>query len=173
LSDATVEIAATYGMILEDTLTMSDAMADAKRSPLETDYLYYVGSYLGKIYALNEDIQLDDGATFESCFISKNIDGADQIPEFLSRYKTLYKARLIYVDRESTIPVAMSTSTDGGTTWTTRTANLGTGTMQTQWHDFWFHNTGHNFMMKISTEAVGDFQWLALELYFNDAGDLF
>ena len=141
---------------------------------LTTDFSYYMGSDDGKIY-LTTDSQLgDDGRVITSEYISKTTDFSEANPEYAALYKTVYAVRLLYDDLSSGTSVAMSISTDGGSTWSDSTKSIGTGTLLPNTKDFYFIKTGRHFTFKIEhASATKEFKFLGMDIEFELAGTYF
>jgi len=171
------ESASGGGVIVDSTtdgITLLDSPGDIFTLTLETNYGYYFGDFSGKIYYESDEYGSDDGTAINAYWLSKDTDFADIDEDALSRYKTVYKARLFYVDLTAGQSVVISVSTDGGTTWTPSGRNIGTGDGTIKSTDFFFIKTGDVFQFKINHDAdSGKFQWINMEVLYSVGGDYF
>jgi hypothetical protein len=157
-----------------ETINIFDDAGDIYTLTLETDYGYYFGDFSGKIYYENEGYGADDGTAINAYWLSKETDFADIDQDALSNYKTVYKARLFYVDQTAGQSVTISVSNDGGTNWTAVGRNIGTGDNTVKSADFFFIKTGDVFQFKVNHNATtGKFQWLNLEVFYSIGGQYF
>ena len=157
-----------------DTITLLDDVGDIFTLTLETDYGYYLGDFSGNIYYENEVYGSDNGTAINAYWLSKETDFSDVDEDAISRFKTVYKARLFYVDRTAGTAVIVSASNDGGTTWTSVGRNIGTGDGTTKSVEFFFIKTGDVFQFKIDhNDTEGKFQWLNMEVFYSVGGDYF
>ena len=157
-----------------DTITLIDDVGDIFTLTLETDYGYYLGDFSGKFYYENEAYGSDNGTAINAYWLSKETDFSDVDEDAISRFKTVYKARLFYVDKTAGTAVIVSVSNDGGTTWTSVGRNIGTGDGTTKSVEFFFIKTGDTFQFKIEHNATeGKFQWLNFEVSYSIGGDYF
>ena len=157
-----------------DTMVMFDEAGGAFTLTLETDYGYYFGDFSGNIYYENEAYGSDNGTAINAYWLSKETDFSDIDEDAISRFKTVYKARLFYVDRTAGTAVIVSVSNDGGTTWTSAGRNIGTGDDTTKSIEFFFIKTGDTFQFKVDhNDTTGKFQWLNLEVFYSVGGDYF
>ena len=158
----------------KDTIALIDDVGDIHTLTLETDYGYYFGGFDGKIYHESEGYESDNGTAIGAIWYSKVTDFSDIDPEAISRFKTVYKARLFYVDKTAGTEVTFSVSNDGGTTWTPVSRNIGTGDGTTKSIEFFFIKTGDVFQFRIEHNATeGKFQWLNFEAFYSLGGDYF
>ena len=171
------ESASGTGEIVDSTtdgITLLDSSGDIFTLTLETNYGYYFGDFSGKIYHESEEYGSDAGTAINAYWLSKETDFADIDGDALGRFKTVYKARLFYVDKTAGQSVAVSISTDGGTTWTDSGRNVGTGDDTVKSADFFFIKTGDVFQFKVNHDAdSGKFQWINLEVFYSIGGDYF
>ena len=157
-----------------DTIALLDNVGDVHTLTLQTDYGYYLGGFDGKIYHENGGYDSDDGTAIDSIWLSKETDFSDIDPEALGKFKTVYKARLFYVDKTAGTTVTFSVSNDGGITWTGIGRNMGTGDGTTKSIEFFFIKTGDVFQFKLEHNATeGKFQWLNFEVLYSIGGDYF
>lgn len=170
VSASGVEVSTQSDTCIE-TVTVSDSASAAAVSPLETTFRYYLGSFEGKVYSEREDVYSDDGTAIDAIWESKDLDFGDMFPELIDRDKTLYKVRLTYTDKTSDTEVDIGASTNGGTTWATRTKSIGTGDGTTKDAEFYFVLTGTYLRFRIRNNSTTDqFQWTRLVPFVVDAG---
>ncbi len=161
-----------YGQINSETITITDTLEDSVLITINT--AHYVGTSVGNVYRYGADYLSDAGSTIRSFWKSKKIDFFDQYPQFLDAWKTLWRVKLIYVDKTANTTVNLYVSTDGGTTMTVKSKTLGTGDGITKEAYFWFIKTGRYFNFWIEhVSTTNAFQWLSLEAEFTPAGDFF
>ncbi len=113
-----------------------------------------------------------------SYWTSKVMDLSDQIEGSEDKWKTVDHGRLLYEDISTATPTTFYLSNDGGVTWTSQNANLGTGDGTPKWADFWFRTaancTGKDFVVKIESPAVAkDFVWTGIQLVVDVRGESF
>jgi hypothetical protein len=113
-------------------------------------------------------------ATNLTCYIqSKDFDMSDQQPAFQNVTKTVDHVQLEYVDEDSSTPVAVSLSVNGGQTWVGTTSRaIGTGSGLTRVADFWFLPvTGKMFRIKVeSTSSSKNFCWTGVYISYSVGG---
>ena len=157
-----------------DTLTLLDDVGDIFTLTLATNYGYYLGDFSGKIYHESDEYGSDNGTAINAYWLSKETDFSDIDEDAMSKFKTVYKARLFYVDKTAGTAVVVSVSNDGGTTWTSVGRNIGTGDGTTKSVEFFFIKTGDTFQFKIDhNDTEGKFQWLNMEVFYSVGGDYF
>jgi len=157
-----------------DTITLLDNVGDVFTLTLKTNYGYYLGDFSGKIYYESDEYGSDNGTAINAYWLSKETDFSDVDEEAMSKFKTVYKARLFYVDKTAGTAVIVSVSNDGGTTWTSVGRNIGTGDGTTKSIEFFFIKTGDTFQFKIDhNDTEGKFQWLNMEVFYSVGGDYF
>jgi hypothetical protein len=116
----------------------------------------------------------DAGEKIEAYETLKQGDFADQDQWSHNQYKTIYEARLWYVDKNANATTTLRLSDDGGQTWTDTTLSLGNGDGTVKAAKFHVIFTGHTITPRLLNDsAEQDFQWIALELYYMYAGDYF
>jgi len=156
------------------TVTLSMDTLDTSSSAIKTDYAYFLGSDDGKVYKYHPDYLGDNSVAIPSIWQSKCTDFADQLPQYLDSYKTLYKVRLEYVDLSADVNVTIYISTDGGVNWTSQMKTLGTGDGKTKNADFYFIETGQFFDFKVEhSSSDKEFKWISLYAFIKKAGDYF
>ena len=161
-----------YGQINSETITMTDTLEDSFLN--STNVAHYVGSAAGTAYRYSSDYYGDAGSVIRSFWKSKKLDFFDQYPQFLDAWKTLYRIKMIYVDKSADTSVTLYLSTDGGVTTTTQTKTLGNGDGTTKETYFYMIKTGRYFNFWIEhVSATNAFQWLSLEAEFTPSGDFF
>jgi len=164
--------AATFGDAATDTVTMSDETG--KLVSVGTDFRYYLGSYDGKVYLEHPDYYHDDNEAIPAHLITKVTDFSEEVPEAHNKYKTVYFVRLWYIDKTASTDITVSVSNDEGTTWTTNTKAIGTGSKLTKSADFFYPISGHTFQFKVENDSNDkDFQWIGLEAYYKICGEFF
>ena len=157
-----------------DTITLSDAGALSLSA--DPTFMYYLGSYNGKVYAEDSAYKSDDGTSIPCKWESKETDFAEEGMESHDKFKTIYKLRLWYMDISSiSVSVTISIKADGGSTWTPVTMTIGgSGDNTDKSKDFYIIKTGHSFRFRIENDSTDDeFQWSALEAYYTLGGDYF
>lgn len=110
---------------------------------------------------------------FDSYWRSKPLDFAEIDPKLPSRFKTVDRVRLDYVDKYANIPVTVGLSVDDGKTWTEETLTLGEGDGTSKHADFWFEPvTGRTISVRVKhSDSDTAFEWTGLTLYFLVRGD--
>jgi hypothetical protein len=157
-----------------DTIVLMDDAGDIFTLTLETDYGYYLGDFSGKVYYESDEYGSDNGTAINAYWLSKETDFSDIDEDAISNFKTVYKARLFYVDHTAGQTVTVSVSNDGGTTWTEVGRNIGTGDGTTKSADFFFIKTGDTFQFRVEHDNTeGKFQWLNLEVFYSVGGQYF
>jgi hypothetical protein len=138
-----------------------------------------IGDDNGKVYLCGElgDLTGTPQAHL-SYWTSKVMDFSDQIEGIEDKWKTVDHIRLYYEDVSASTPTTIYLSNDGGVTWTSVSADLGTGAETPKWADFWFMNkanaTGQNFIVKVESPAVAKgFIWTAIEAFIVVRGESF
>ena len=70
----------------------------------------------------------DAGYGISAYWRSKNLDFSEELGiEATQILKTIDKVALLYEDIDSNMPITISISADGGNTWTSKSATIGTG----------------------------------------------
>lgn len=173
LAESTSDVA-TMEDSAEETVRVFDSPGDVYTLSLQTNYGYYLGGFDGNVYQEAEGYTSDNGVAIHAYWISKDTDFSDFDEDSLSRFKTVYKARLFYLDKSAGQNITLSISNDGGTTWTVTGRNVGTGDNTVKSTDFFFIITGDVFQVKIEhNDTTGKFQWLNLELFYTVGGQYF
>lgn len=154
-----------YAVTITDTITLTDIVIAG--STLKTNYGFYFGTVDGDIHRYSSTYDSDNGTAILVRWRSKETDFADQYPQYLDHMKWIDRVRLVYVDKDASTPVSVKVSTDGGTTWTTRSASVGTGSGAVKDHSFWFNVSGRYFQFEVeSSSASTTLQWISLEPQF-------
>jgi hypothetical protein len=111
--------------------------------------------------------------SFESKWTSKPLDFSEVDPNDANRNKTVYLVQLEYDDTYASVPVIISLSNDGGTTWTTSSETVGTGDLTSKIKDFHFSGvTGKNITLKIScTSSTVGFTWTGIIIHYVSRGE--
>ncbi len=121
----------------------------------------------------------DNGTPYSCYWRSKDLDYAEVLgPDAHNILKTVDRIKLIYEDLSASVPISVYVSVDGGTTWVTKTANIGTGDGATKHYTFDFCNmdivTGYFHTFKIeSYSSTLKFKWLSMEVDFVPRGIFF
>ena len=157
-----------------ETLVLMDDVGEIFTLTLETDYGYYLGDFAGNVYYESDEYRSDNGTAISAYWLSKETDFSDIDDDAISNFKTVYKARLFYIDHTAGHTVTVSVSNDGGTTWTAAGRNIGTGDGTTKSADFFFIKTGDTFQFKVEhNNTEGKFQWLNMEVFYSVGGQYF
>jgi len=111
--------------------------------------------------------------SFESYWTSKPIDFSEVDPNDSNKNKTVYLVQLEYEDTYASVPVVISLSNDGGTTWTTSSESVGTGDLTSKIKNFHFSGvTGKYITLKISsTSATVGFTWTGIIIHYISRGE--
>lgn len=111
--------------------------------------------------------------SFVSRWRSKPLDFSEIDQQDSNRFKTCYMVQLEYTDTYASVPVVISLSTDGGTTWTTSTETIGTGDGTEKSQDFWFSGvTGKYITLDISvTTATKGFTFTGATIHYISRGE--
>jgi len=169
VSDTIATDQATVTSTITETVTVSDFVLDSQT--LKTDYAYYLGDSIGKVYEYSGSYKSDNGVAIGAYYQTKRLDFADQFPQLLGMWKTVGKVRLDYVDKSANINVTVYLSTDGGANWTSQMKTFGTGDGTTKSEDFYFLETGQYFSFKVENSSTSEtFQWLGLRPHIVPAG---
>ena len=96
----------------------------------------------------------DDGNTFSAYWRSKDLDFSEELGiDATQALKTIDKVKLLYEDVEADTPIYFRVSIDGGNTWVTKSATIGTGDGASKSYEFDFSPidavTGYIFTFKI------------------------
>jgi len=170
--DETTSEAGALSDSTDDTVALIDSVSDIYTLSLSTDYGYYFGDFSGNVYHEHEDYGSDDGTAISAYWLSKETDFADVDKDALSKYKTVYRVRLFYVDQTAGQSVTVSVSTDGGTNWTGVGRSVGNGDETVKSADFFCQKTSDVFQFKVAHNAdSGKFQWINLEVYYSLGGE--
>ena len=162
----------TYADTFTEAFTVSDYLLDSES--IRTNYAYYLGASTGDVYEYSGDSQGYAGDAIESRWESKEIDFTDQLPRLRGLFKTIYGARLFYVDLDADTQVGIGYSTDGGATWKMGTKTIGTGSGVFKAVDFHFIVTTFNIRIAIvHSSSDKRFQWTGIKLMVSDSGEYF
>ena len=152
--------------------TGGDYLSDAQS--IKTNYAYYLGVSTGDVYEYSGDYKGYAGNPIGSRWESKDIDFSDQLPRLRGFFKTIYGARLYYVDLDADTQVGVGYSTDGGATWKMETKTIGAGGGVFNTVDFHFMVTTYNLRIAIvHSSADKRFQWTGIKLFCDEAGEFF
>lgn len=136
------------------------------------DYNYYIASEEGKVYTYSGDYTSDDGQPIECQFVTKQLDFADQYPQYNNMFKTVYRVKMLFNDLSSDLTTSVHWSTDGGATWEADEKIIGSGNSIPTSENFWFIDTGADFMFKIvHSSDDGSILWTGLEIDFLPRGE--
>lgn len=136
------------------------------------DYNYYLGSEDGKVYTYSGSYTSDDGQPISCSYYTKQLDFADQFPQYNNLFKTVYKTKLLFHDLSSDMTTTVAISTDGGSTWSYAQKIIGDGNSIPTSENFWMIKTGENFMFRITHSSDDkEFFWTGLEIDFLARGD--
>ena len=134
-------------------------------------------SSIGKTYTWSG--QSDNGTPFYSYWRSKDLDFAEILGEGAHNiHKTINRVRLIYEDMDSSVPVSVSISPNGGSTWVTKAATIGTGSGLSKYYDFDFSPdqavTGYfiTFIIQAFSSTL-EFKWTGISAEFSPRGPAF
>ena len=166
----TLEVSATFNVTFTETLTHSDFIATAQT--IKTNYAYYLGDAIGNIYEFSES-KLGDASNNITCtWFSKRTDFSEQDFECENRFKTLYKIRLHYKDLTANTHVTVGVSTDGGSSWTTRSKTIGTGDGIDKATDFYLIVSGYLFNFKVEHgSSANSCQWTGFTVFYTATGE--
>lgn len=105
-------------------------------------------------------------------WISKQLDMVELAVEDADKFKTVEKVQLSYNDKYASVPVTISLSVDGGTTWTNSSEVIGTADGTDKIQDFYFEPvTGQNIVVKItSTDNNTGFSFNGLAIEYDPRG---
>lgn len=161
-----------YTLSTTETLTWSDFHATSQT--IKINYGHYYGSSDGKIYEYSSGSQSDAGTNILAYWQSKRLDFADQYPEDIDKFKTVYKIQLKYVDLVSDTPITVYVSGDGGVTWEYESQTLGNGDEKTKTANFHFLINAEMFTIKIESSSDDKkFQLLGTYIYYSPCGEYF
>lgn len=161
-----------YDETFTETFSLGDYLLDSES--IRTNYAYYLGASTGDVYEYSEDSKSYAGDVIESRWESKEIDFSDQLPHLRGFFKTVYGARLYYVDLDADTQVGIGFSTDGGATWSMGTKTIGSGTGAFSTKDFHFITTTYSLRIAIvHSSADKRFQWTGIKLLVDSAGEFF
>jgi hypothetical protein len=165
------EVPEDFGDMVTDTVTCTDRVATFLITP--QNYSYYLGTSNGMVHAYDEDETGDNGVAINAYWKSKRLDFSDIYPDILGTWKTISHIQLTYLDKgEST--VTLSVSTDGGTTWESKTKTFGSGTLKTAEKSYHFWKTGRFFNFRVSNVSSAEtFQLLRLTAHFTPQAEQF
>jgi hypothetical protein len=118
-------------------------------------------------------ISEEPATSFVASWRSKPLDFGEAEPSLPSRYKTVDRVRLDYVDKYADTPVTVGLSTDDGETWVEETQSIGDGDGLSKSADFWFSGvTGRTIAVKVTHEdSDTSFEFTGLTLYFSIRGE--
>lgn len=138
------------------------------------NYKMFLGTSTGSVHK-HEATQYSDHAETMRCVLyTKTLDFTDQYPEYNNLWKTVYKVRLYYVDKDADTDVSVHLSNDGGQTWIWKTRTIGTGDGKAKTADFDFIETGQYFTVKLEhVSADKRIEWIGLEVMFKISGEHF
>ena len=160
-------VADTYS----ETITISDILTDSQT--IKTNRAYYFGSSNGDVFEFSPAYKSDAGVSILCNWKSKVTDFADQYTFMLDTVKTVHNVKLIYVDVEE-IDITIYVSNDGGNTFTSKSATIGSGTGKTKSKTFWFIKTGEFFQFIVENGSTDkSFIWIALEVSVESRGEHF
>lgn len=171
MSDILDEVG-TYVEEFTEAFSLGDYLLDSES--IRTNYAYYLGASTGDVYEYSGDSQGYAGDAIESRWESKEIDFTDQLPRLRGLFKTIYGARLFYVDLDADTQVGIGYSTDGGATWKMETKTIGTGSGVFKTVDFHFIVTTFNIRIAIvHSSSDARFQWTGIKLSVEESGEYF
>ena len=136
--------------------------------------MYYLGGDNGKVYAYSEDYTADGDYPINCSWISKITDFVDENPACDNKWKTVYKAKLLYEDVGSDVAVTVSTYTDSEDNWSDVSETFGENDTYTKSKNYYLIKTGRDFQFKIMHNSSDKtFIWLGLEVDYEIGGDWF
>ena len=159
--------ATTTVLNASDTITNTVTMTvnQASSQSVGANFSWYVSDDAGNVYTYSPAYKSDNGDIITASWRTKTIDFADLSYDWAGEWKTVYKARVIYVDTDASMPITFSWSIDGGTTWNGLTRTVGTGSGKTASKEFFFMETAQYFDFKVeSGSASVGFQIIGLEI---------
>lgn len=121
-----------------------------------------------KLYVTSETPQ----NTITCYWQSKQIDMVELGTGDADRFKTFDKVQLAYTDLYSSVPITVSLSVDGGTTWTSSSATVGTADNTDKVQDFFFAPvTGHDVVVRVSSsDNDTGFSFNGLVIHYDSRG---
>jgi hypothetical protein len=155
-----------------DTVHVSDDYTTALISA--QTWAYYLGTSVGGVHHYGPSYAGDGEADIASYWQTKALDFADQYPQLMSTWKTVYHVWLDYVDLDQ-IAIQVGVSTDNGRTWKQADAIIGNGsrTMKTKRFDF-RGVTGRFFVVRVSHSSNDKlFQLVRLKVEFASHAEQF
>lgn len=158
---------------ITDTIGVSTSEQEA--ATISSNFGYFIGTMDGYVHTYSSAYKSDNGASILSSWRSKTVDFSELNIKFAMMYKTVYRVSIQYVDLESSTPVIVSISTNGGSTWTSsNTVTIGTGLLNTANKDFWFTGVcGQFFDFKIEFPSTNKtFQLVGIQVEFEPWGDV-
>lgn len=177
-SGSITDIIGTTAVTETVTKTIEFSGYSREAGSISTTYAYYVADSVGNVYLYSGDYNSDGGTAIPCLWQSKQTNFVDQFKELENRYKNVHFVRLYYVDLDTTTPVSVKISNDGGATWAKSvTKNLGTGDGKDKSSDFFFNDgpvAGQFFTVVVETAATDKrFQLTGVGLLFDAGGEDF
>jgi len=162
---------ATYVTTILDTCAVTDSITSTQT--VRSLYTFYWGSSDGNVYVYDNGLLSDNGASILSSWTSKTVDFSELRPDLHDRWKTLYKVDLTYNDLTASTPVILGVSNDGGATFTSYSAQVGTGSLTVGQHTFWIvPMTGQYFVFRVEWPSPDkEFQLLGLDVQVEVMGE--
>ena len=167
-----VTAATVYNVTISDTLTLTDSVLATQT--IKTTFGYYLAGQPGVTYHYDSSYKADNATAISCRWRSKRIDYADQDPESMGKWKTLFRVRVHYEDLSANTMLAIRVSTDGGATWVTQSAIVGTGDLTIKEVDFFFIKTGRMFNFELVSSSTSSLsKVIALEAEYEVGGEYF
>ena len=159
-----------------DSVTASVGVAASTDSAqsIRNDYAHYLGDVTGKVHTFSAAEKAFNGASINSYWTSKITDFSELDLSLFGRWKTIYWAKIKYVDKSASTPVILSVSVDNGTWVPFAQQSIGTGSGGHK--DAYFHmvKTGKYFQFKVEWPSSDkSFQFTGLEVALQPLGEEF
>jgi len=160
----------TYTDSFSDTIYLTGYLIES--AVAVRNIAMFIADTSGNIYEYDDQFKGDAGVAIVAHDVTKRLDFSDMYPADINKWKTIYGAKLIYVDKSASSTVTFGYSLDGGVSWTEESATIGVGDGTIKEHDFFMVATGRHFTFRLENDSASDdFQWIELWIDYEPMGD--
>jgi hypothetical protein len=173
---AHVEPRVTETVAWHDTVSVSvgASVTVSSSQSIRDNYAYFFGTSDGKVHQYGQTYKSDNGSPISAYWISKIFDMSDVSAEYMSRWKTIYRIKVKYVDKSASLPITLSISTDNRAFVALPTQTVGIGDNGQKDAYFFPIFTGKYFQVKVEfNSASTTFQLDGIEIEFTACGEEF
>jgi hypothetical protein len=154
--------------------SVTTSVTEGSAQTIRNDYAHYLGDVTGKVHTLSAANLSFNGASINSYWTSKITDFSELDLSLFGKWKSIYWAKVKYVDKSASTPVILSVSVDNGAWSPCVQQSIGAGDGGHK--DAYFHmvKTGKYFQFRVEWPSTDKtFQFTGLEIAMTKGGDEF